>query len=92
MTLVSLDDRTAVLDWAPALADLDLVEHQGAQPLTLKGTEHYAFRVEIDQRTGVIVRAHTTYDDLDLLVQMAGLPADKAPRVKITRAVTIEPR
>ena len=90
--LVSLDDRKAVLDWAPATADLDLVEHQGAQPLSLKGTEHWAFRLEIDQHTGAIVRAHTSYDELDLTVQMAGLPADKAPRVKISRTVTIESR
>jgi hypothetical protein len=91
-TLIALDEHKAVLDWAPALADLDLVEHQGAQPLSLKGTEHWAFRLDIDQRTGAIVRAHTTYDDLDLLVQMAGVPADKAPRVKISRTVSIESR
>ena len=92
VTLVALDTQKAVIDWAPLPADLDLIEKHDAQPLHLNGTEHFAFRLEIDQRTGAVVRAHTTYDDLDLLVQMAGVPADKAPRVKISRTVTIEPR
>ncbi len=90
--LVALDGRRTVIDWAPEPADLDLDEHAQGQPIHLHGTEHYAFELELDRRTGALIRAHTTYDDLDLLVQMAGLPADKAPRQKITRTVTIEPR
>jgi hypothetical protein len=91
--LVSLDKRTAVIDWSPAPADLDLTEHPApAQTVNLKGTEHWAFRLEFDARTGALLRARTTYDDLDLKVKLDGVPADKAPRVAITRAVTVEPR
>ncbi len=87
---VSLDARTAVIDWAPAPADLDLLEHHGSQPVALRGTEHWAFRLEFDRRTGVLIRARTTYDDLDLKMRMEGVPDDKLPKLKISRSVLIE--
>jgi hypothetical protein len=89
ISLASLDAQRAVLDWKPALADLDLVEGANKPPVTLKGTEHFAFRVEIDRKTGAIRRAVTTYDELDMKV--VGAP-DSVPHVRIRRAVTIEPR
>ena len=85
--LVTLDRGQAVIDWQPLLATLDLVEHSGPTPLTLHGTEHYAFRITLDRRTGAIRDAHTLFDDLDLNV--VGAPG--APHVVISRSVTITP-
>jgi hypothetical protein len=89
ISLASLDDTRAVLDWTPALADLQLVEGANKPPVTLKGTEHFAFRVEVDRKSGAIERASATYDDLDMKV--VGAP-DSVPHLKITRTVKIEPR
>jgi len=91
--LMSLDRGQGVIDWAPELADLTLAEHgpQG-QPIGLQGTEHWAFRLTLDRRSGALVRAQTTYDDLDLAMTMAGAPPGGLPRLKIARVVTIEPR
>lgn len=86
--LVSLDEDQAVLDWQPALADLELTEREHDPPVHLKGTEHFAFRVEVDRKTGSIERAVTIYDNLDMKV--IGAP-DTFPNVKISREVTIEP-
>ena len=58
--------------------------------MTLKGTTHFAFRLEIDANSGVLERASTLYDDIDLTVQVPGLAADKLPVVKQRRTVTIE--
>jgi hypothetical protein len=92
-TLVSVEPTRATLNWAPELADLELSEHTAqGQALKLVGTEHWAFRVEIDPHTGVLIRAKATYDNLDLVVHMQGVPEDKAPKVKITRMVSIDPR
>jgi hypothetical protein len=89
ISLVSLDPQHAVLDWKPAAADLELVEGANKPPVTLKGTEHFAFRVDVDRKTGAILRAATTYDDLDMKVM--GAP-DSIPHVRISRTVTIAPR
>ncbi len=93
VSLASVEGGVATIDWAPALADLDLLE-SGPQNQTigLKGTEHFAFRVQIDTRTGALISGRTTYDDLDLAMHLTGVPDDKLPRQKITRAVTILPR
>jgi hypothetical protein len=87
--LAMLDPRRAVIDWRPQPADIATVEHAMQPPLRLKGTEHWAFRVEIDRASGAIERASTTYDDLDL--RIVGAPAS-APHVRITRSVLIERR
>jgi hypothetical protein len=89
ISLASLDNKRAVLDWAPALADLQLVEGVNKSAAALKGTEHFAFRVEVNRKTGAIERASATYDDLDMKV--VGAP-DTVPHLKITRTVKIEPR
>ena len=87
MRLVALEPRRATLDWRPLPADLTLVEKAMQPPTTLQGTEHYAFRVEIDRSTGFIERATTTFDDLDLKV--VGAP-ETVPHVHISRTVTIQ--
>jgi hypothetical protein len=86
--LAMLDRRQAVIDWLPQTATLDLVERSGPSPLTLHGTEHWSFRIVLDRGTGVLLDAHTLYDDLDLT--MVGVPG--APHVLISRMVTIVPR
>jgi hypothetical protein len=87
--LAALDPHRAVIDWRPDLADLELTEGAQKPPMTLKGTEHWAFRLELDRASGAILRAQTTYDDLDLAI--VGAPPN-VPRVKISRSVLIEPR
>jgi hypothetical protein len=87
MRLAALDPHRAVIDWRPDLADLELTESTQKPPMTLKGTEHWAFRLELDRASGAIVRAATTYDDLDLAI--VGAPPG-APNVKISRSVLIE--
>jgi hypothetical protein len=86
--LAALDRRQAVIDWLPQTAQLDLVERSGPSPVTLHGTEHWSFRIVLDRRTGVLLDAHTLYDDLDLTV----VGARGAPHVPISRMVTIVPR
>jgi hypothetical protein len=78
-----------VIDWKPAAADLEILEEANKPPVRLKGTEHFAFRVEVDRRTGAIARAIASYDNLDM--KIVGAP-DSVPNLKITRAVSIEPR
>jgi hypothetical protein len=89
VSLASVDRDRAVLDWKPAVADLEIVEEANKPPITLKGNEHFAFRVEVDRKTGAIARAVASYDNLDMKV--VGAP-DSMPNLKITRAVSIEPR
>jgi hypothetical protein len=91
VSLISLG-KIAVVDWSPAVADLDLIESAGAQPVHLKGTEHFAFRVTLDTKTGALIEAHTTYDDLDLAAHLPGMPEDQTAPVKINRTVTIRSR
>jgi hypothetical protein len=93
ISLVSQENGRTTLDWAPSLADLSLQEPgPRGRSIDLRGKEHFAFRVEIDTRSGALVSAHTTYDDLDLAMHIADVPADKLPRQAITRAVDIRPR
>jgi hypothetical protein len=92
VTLVSLSNQQAVIDWSPAPAELDLTNQVNGQPVNLTGLEHWAFRLTLDLRTGALIEAHTPYDTLDLVTHMAGVPADKAPPVKITRTVEIKSR
>jgi hypothetical protein len=89
VSLASVDRDQAVIDWKPAAADLEILEEANKPPVRLKGTEHFAFRVEVDRRTGAIARAIASYDNLDM--KIVGAP-DSVPNLKITRAVSIEPR
>jgi hypothetical protein len=85
--LAALDSRRAVIDWRPDLADLQIDDRTAGTQSSLKGTEHWAFRLEVDRRTGVLERASAIYDDLDLAI--VGAPASMA-HVRITRSVAIE--
>jgi hypothetical protein len=87
--LAALNRRRAILDWLPRSADLTTIEHSMHPTLTLQGTEQWAFRVEVDRRTGVIERAATTQDEINLTI--VGAPQQVAP-VRISRVVTIERR
>ena len=89
VTLVAVDRGRAVLDWKPAPADLEIFEHANNPPIRMRGKENFAFRTEIDRKTGTIVRAGTTYDNLDM--KIVGAP-DSVPHLKIVRAASIEPR
>ena len=94
ITLTSLDDHVANVDWAPDPMALTLVQRatQTMPELTMSGFERFAFRVVIDRASGTLVRATTTLDSLNLVVSMQGLPPDKAPHLAIKREVAIEPR
>jgi hypothetical protein len=85
--LAMVDKHRAVLDWQPATAQLELIENSNKVPVHLKGTETFAFRVEVDRSSGLIEHARTTYDNLSLKV--LGAP-DSFPPVRITRTVTID--
>ena len=86
--LSMLDKHRAVLDWQPATADLELIERAHQPPVHLKGTESFAFRVDVDRKTGFINRAAAMFDNLDMKV--IGAP-DTFPHLHITRTVTIDP-
>jgi hypothetical protein len=86
--LTRLERDQAVIDWLPDIARLEIVERSGPTPVTLHGTEHWAFRIVLDRHSGVILDAHTLYDDLDLTV--ADMPG--APPARIARTVRIAPR
>jgi len=90
VSLPVLSGGKAVVDWAPAPADLAIGQTVNGQPIQLTGTEHWAFRVTLDAATGALMDAHTDYDDLDLVARLpdvsAGIPQ------KISRTVTITPR
>jgi hypothetical protein len=85
--LAAVDDHYATFEWRPLPADLTLLERTMNPPMTMNGTEHWAFRVEVDRRSGWVDRASTLYDDLDL--KIVGAP-DTVPHVRIARNVTIE--
>jgi len=89
ISLTSLDHRYAVLDWKPDLAHLEIVEKASKPPVTLVGTEHFAFRVVVDRKTGLLERAAASFDELDMKVVDA---PDSVPHVHITRTVEIRPR
>jgi hypothetical protein len=88
-SLVSLDSRRATLEWRPLPADLTLVEKATKPPTTMQGSEHFAFRLDVERQTGAIERASTIFDDLDL--RIVGAPAN-VPHVRVSRTVTIERR
>jgi hypothetical protein len=85
--LAALDNRVASIDWAPHPAKLTTTDQTPQGPMTLDGTEGWAFRVEVDPHTGIMQRASTTSDDLDL--KIVGAP-DSVPHIRISREVKIE--
>lgn len=91
VTLAALVPATATLDWKPSPSKLDMAKGAGAARLPMSGTEHFAFRVTLDRRTGLLVEAHTLYDDVEVTVAVPGLPPDKRPHLAIRRVVSITP-
>lgn len=94
ITLAALDQQVATVDWAPDPMQIAIKVHaSGNVPeMAMTGIERYAFRSEIDRRTGALRRAKTTSDNLDLVVAMPNVPPDKAPHLAISRDVAIETR
>jgi hypothetical protein len=92
ITLVGVEEGRALVDWKPTPSRLHLVNRLASgQQVPLDGTEHFAFRLEIDVSTGALRSAHTLYDDLDLTAAVPGVPTNRQPRLKITREVAIVP-
>lgn len=91
VTLAALDPATATLDWKPSPSKLDMAKGAGAARLPMSGTEHFAFRVALERRTGLLVEAHTLYDDVEVTVAVPGLHPDKRPHLAIRRVVSITP-
>lgn len=83
---------TATVLWTSDPMQLRIIHRAtNAEPeITLEGIENYAFRVQIDARTGAVQRAVTTSDALDLAVVLPGAPPNTAPHIRITRDVLIE--
>lgn len=94
ITLAGLDQQVATVDWTPDPMQIAITVHANGnmQEMAMTGTERYAFRSEIDRRTGALRRAMTTSDNLDLVVAMPNVPPDKAPHLAISRDVAIETR
>jgi hypothetical protein len=92
VTLVSMDEDQATLDWKPTTSKITLVEQAGGSAVHLSGTETFAFRLVVGRRTGALVRAQSIHDDLDLAIAAPGLPVDKPPRMAVKRTVSISPR
>jgi hypothetical protein len=93
ISLAGIEKGRALVDWKPDISKLDLVEKDAGgpgKPFTLSGTEHFAFRVQIDVKTGTLERADTLYDDLDMTVQIPG-GQGPSPRVAIKRIVSLGP-
>ena len=90
--LTALDPRAATVDWVSDPLQLGITRRAtSTEPeIRLSGVERFAFRLVIDARTGVLERAATTSDALDLLVSVPGLAPERAPRLAITREVSIE--
>jgi hypothetical protein len=89
--LADAGDGRVTIDWKPTPSALQMrVGSAGTGGETdLSGTEHFAFRLTLAARTGVLEEAHTLYDDLSPVASAPGLPADRAPRFAITRTVTV---
>jgi hypothetical protein len=88
-SLASVDGGHATLDWKPDLARINMVEQHGDESVQLDGTEHFAFRLTIDARSGLLQHAEALYDDLDVAVVLPNIPPEKLPRLAIKRTVSI---
>jgi hypothetical protein len=91
--LTALTFHRALVTWTSDAMDLTII-HRGSlngQDLTLSGQEDFAFQLEVDPRNGKLIRAQTTSDQLDLVVQLPNLAPEHRPHIAITREVIIEP-
>jgi len=91
--LFALSPHQVTVDWVPKPMALTIVEHTTEHgDVRLNGTEHFAFRLQIDPATGELLQAATLYDTLDMVVRVPGLDPAKAPHLAIGRTVMIERR
>jgi hypothetical protein len=90
-TLTSFDPHNVVVDWASDPMSINIIHlADSASPeVHLGGVENFAFRLQIDPRTGIVQNATATHDELNLVVAIPGMAPSLAPRLQITRAVTI---
>lgn len=92
-SLTALTPARATLDWeADPMAIVVIHRTPGTPEVKLSGTERFGFRVDVDRRTGALLRAATPSDALDVTVSMPGLPPGVTPRMTVTRDVLIERR
>ncbi|HEY1752790.1 MAG TPA: hypothetical protein VGG29_16145 [Caulobacteraceae bacterium] len=89
VTLASLDDGEAGVEWKPSPSTLQLTRGTGAAQVNLDGGEHFAFHVTIDRRTGLLVGAKSIYDDVDFNASGPGMPAGPPVKLAIQREVSI---
>jgi hypothetical protein len=88
IALAGVEGGQALVDWKPSPSHLEITQPDAAgpgKPVVLRGEERYAIRLTIDAATGVLERAETLYDDLDLNVSVPGAPPGGLPRVQIRR-------
>ena len=88
---VALGPDRATLDWVPKPMTVTVITHGGmdGKDLTLNGTEIFGYRIDIDPRTGTLIGAAMTNDNLHLRL---GLPDGRIVPINITREITIAPR
>ncbi len=74
--LTALDHDVATVDWLSDPLQVNIVHRATAteRELTLSGVENFGFRLLLDARTGVLQRATTTADALDLIKSMPACP------------------
>lgn len=92
--LTALEPTRATLEWTADPMAVHVIHRMpGTGDVSLSGTERFGFRLDLDPRTGALIRAATPSDVLDVTIQIPGLPPGApAPRMQITRNVTIDPR
>ena len=90
-TLRALTPDRATIDWVsdPMRVDILMRGAMSGADVKLAGTENFAFRIEIDPRTGALLGATTPTDKLDLTMTLPGGFSQPMP---IVREVAITPR
>lgn len=89
--LTALTPTRATLLWTSDPLSVHVLNRKAANgaDLVLDGTENFAFEVAVDPRNGVLLGAAATHDQLDVILDIAGVPPIPA---KISRDVTIAAR
>lgn len=86
----NVTSHKVVVDWVPLPMHLVLTEHAASGDFIMTGLEHFAFRIQVDRTTGKLISAKTLYDTLNLVMDMPGVPKEKAPHITIRRTVNIK--
>ncbi|MBO9712987.1 hypothetical protein [Sphingomonas sp.] len=87
----ALDGGIAAIDWAPDSMTISFTDRTAipGRELLIEGTGHFGFRVEIDRATGTMLRAHTTTNRFDVVVNVPDAPPIP---MTFTSEVTVGPR